>query len=134
MILLFLVSLPSPGISDLFFSNHGSLSISYHDLNCFLTYRDAQIFNSSECETIFCSFLHPYMWLGPAQDVPYALILWYVSKIICLSYEYNQFSIKSSKLFIYLIVRAFIVRYQYYTINVRYKNVMQRALYFAYKM
>ena len=28
---------------------------------------------------------------------------------------------------------AFIVRYQYYTINFRYKNVTQRALFFAYE-
>ena len=33
-----------------------------------------------------------------------------------------------------LIVRAFIVRYQYYKINFRYKNVTQSALFFAFKM
>ena len=32
-----------------------------------------------------------------------------------------------------LIVHAFIVRYQYQTINFRYKNVTQSALFFAYK-
>ena len=31
------------------------------------------------------------------------------------------------------ILRAFIVRYQYYTINFRYKTVTQIALFFAYK-
>ena len=44
--------------------------------------------------------------------------------------------IKSSNLFfdlIDLILRAFIVRYQYYTIKFRYKNVTQSALFFAYK-
>ena len=33
-----------------------------------------------------------------------------------------------------LIVCACIVRYQYYTIDFRYKTVMQRALFFGYKM
>ena len=32
-----------------------------------------------------------------------------------------------------LIVRAFILRYPYYTINFRYKNVSQSGLFFAYK-
>ena len=32
-----------------------------------------------------------------------------------------------------LIVRTFIVRYQYYTINFRYKNVTQSELFFVYK-
>ena len=56
-----------------------------------------------------------YLRLGPAQDVPYVLILWYVSKIVYLLYEQDQFSIKSSNLFfdlIALIVREFIIRYE----------------------
>ena len=43
---------------------------------------------------------------------------------------------KSSNLFfdlIALIVREFIVRYQYYKISFRYKNVTQSALFCAYK-
>ena len=32
-----------------------------------------------------------------------------------------------------LIVRAFVVRYQHFTINVRYKNVTQSEFFFAYK-
>ena len=32
-----------------------------------------------------------------------------------------------------LIAHAFIVRYQFYTINFRYKNVIQSSLFFAYK-
>ena len=70
--------------------------------------------------------------LGPDQDVPYALILWYVSKIIYLSQEQDQFSIKSSNLFFDLIavVRAFIVRYEYYTKTIKYKNVTQNTLFF----
>ena len=32
-----------------------------------------------------------------------------------------------------MIVRAFIVRYHYYTTNFRYKNVSKSALFFAYK-
>ena len=31
-----------------------------------------------------------------------------------------------------LIVRAFMVMYQYYTINIRYKNLTQSALFFLY--
>ena len=78
------------------------------------------------------------IWRGPAQDVPYNIILWYVSKIVYLLQEQEQFSINTSNLFfdlialIALIVRAFIVRYQYYTINFRYKNVTQSALFFVY--
>ena len=49
---------------------------------------------------------------GSAQGVPYDLILWYVSKIIYLSKEWEQFSVKSSNLFIDLIVRTFVVRCQ----------------------
>ena len=48
----------------------------------------------------------------------------------------QQFSIKSSYLFsdmIAIIICEFIVRYQYYTIDFRYKNVTQNALFFAYK-
>ena len=67
MILLFLVSLPSPAIAEPLcllhkFSNHGSLSIFSHDLKCFLTYINAHIFNSLECDMIFYSFLHPHMF------------------------------------------------------------------------
>ena len=65
---------------------------------------------------------------GPAQDVPYDLILWYVSKIIYLSLEKDPFSIKSSNLFINLIaliVRTSIVRYH----NLQYyKDEMDRSL------
>ena len=48
--------------------------------------------------------------LVPAQDAPFALILWYVSKIIYLSKEQDKFAIKSSTLFfdqIDLIVHVF---------------------------
>ena len=50
----------------------------------------------------------------PSQDVPNDLILWYVTKIVYLSQKQDQFSVKSSNLFIdliALIVRMFIVRY-----------------------
>ena len=56
-----------------------------------------------------------YIRQGPAQDFPYYLILWYVSKIIYLSQEQDQLSIKSSNLSIDLIavlVCMFIGRYQ----------------------
>ena len=52
--------------------------------------------------------------LGPAQDVPYNLILCYVSKIIYLSEESEKLLLSSSNLFINLIaliVSMFIVRY-----------------------
>ena len=67
MILLFLVSLPSPAIAEPLcllhkFSNHGSLSIFSHDLKCFLTHINAHIFNSLECDKIFYSFLHPHIF------------------------------------------------------------------------
>ena len=51
--------------------------------------------------------------LVTAQDVPFALILWYVEKIIYFSYEQDQFLIKSSDLIfdcIDLVVCAFYVR------------------------
>ena len=73
--------------------------------------------------------------LVPAQDVPYALILWYVLKIIYSSQEQDQFAIKSLNLFfdlIALIIRAFIVRYQYYTINYIYIIVTKSEFFFGY--
>ena len=41
--------------------------------------------------------------LGPAQDAPFALIVWYVAKTIYLSQEWDQFAIKSFNLFFDLI-------------------------------
>ena len=48
----------------------------------------------------------------PAQDFAYDFNIWYVSKLIYLLQEYDQFSLKSSNLFIDmkdLIARVFIV-------------------------
>ena len=44
------------------FSNYDSLSIFSHDLKCFLTYINAHLFNSLQCDMILCSFLHPHMF------------------------------------------------------------------------
>ena len=68
--------------------------------------------------------------LVPYQDFPYAIILWYVLKIIYLSQEQDHFSIKSSNLFfdlISLILRAFIVRYQYYINDTYLQYNVQRG-------
>ena len=58
----------------------------------------------------------------PAQDFTYDFNIWYVSKLIYLSQEYDQFSLKSSNLFIdmiALIVRMFIVMYH----NILYDKI-----------
>ena len=68
----------------------------------------------------------------PAQDVPFALIIWYVSKIIYSLWESDQFSINVLSLFfdpIAMIVHAFIVMYQYYTINYIYINVTKSTFF-----
>ena len=70
--------------------------------------------------------------LAPAQDVLFALILWYVAKSIFRSQEQDQFALKNSNLYfdqINLIVHVFIVRYQYYNIHLRFTS-FEYYLYF----
>ena len=75
-------------------------------------------------------------WLVPEQDVPYALIHWYVSKnhlfIVVIRPILNEeleiiFQSDRSD------HTCFIVRYQYYAITFRYKNVRQSVRLFVYK-
>ena len=67
-----------------------------------------QILAPSTTQSVTQQLLHTI--LVPAQDAPFALILWCVAKIIYLSQEQDQFAIKSSNLFldrIHMILRAF---------------------------
>ena len=62
----------------------------------------------------------PKCRLVPAQDVLFALILWYVAKTLLRSQEQGQFVLNNSNLYcdqIDMIVPVFIVRYQYYKIH-----------------
>ena len=73
----------------------------------------AYLQSSSIITTALLQNIYSTIILGTAQDVPFALILWYIAKAIYLSQEQYQFAIKSSNLFfdmINLIVRAFYVR------------------------
>ena len=67
---------------------------------------------------LYSALIH--LGLVPAQDVLFALILWYVEKSIFRSKEQYQSALKNSNLFfdqINLIVPVFIVRYKYYKIH-----------------
>ena len=75
--------------------------------------------------------------LVPAQDGLFAPILWYVAKSIFRSQEWYQFALKNSNLYFYqinLIVRVFIVMYQYYKIHILFTSFEYSLYYIIFRI